>query len=1024
MKDKLDKKINRQRSKAITDIISAAVVVLMVFVAGLTSSFGIPAGISAEVPLSELNNQQQQREVSGVVTDQNTGETLPGVSVFIRGTNIGTVTGIDGRYSINITDPDQVLVFSFVGYAQQSVVVGDRRNIDIEMAVSAVDLDEIVVIGYGTQRRGDITGSVSSVSREEFRAGSVRDAAHLIQGITPGLNVGVTSGDPTAGTTVSLRGISSLLGDAEPLVIIDGVPGDLKSVAPEDIESINILKDGAAAAIYGTRGNDGVILITTRTAERGVFGIEYNTYLGTQEASRTLDFLTAAEMRQKINEGYGFYDYGYATDWHQAISRDFPLQHNHHLFAQGSTGESDYTLSVSYKDWEGLYINSNNEELRMRVNLNHTMFEDRLRLNVNMTTNRQNHNAGTDWGGSFRDYTFADALLFNPTARVTDDQGNWEEDPEGYGPNPVGILSESIGDASIRDMRLSGSLNFQPFEGLNMNLLLSNNIRRSSYTHERTFNHHSTVVGGENGYAAQGNNNRETLLMEFTTNYEFSIEDHKFTVLGGYSWQETVWESVHVNNWRFPLDLPLPQNIGLGDAHSAGQSRLQSSKSMSRLIGFFGRANYNYDNRYMVMASVRREGSSRFGSDHQWGTFPSVSAGWRISQEQFFRDAAYSDIFDNLMLRVGYGVTGIEPINPYLSLTMLDFSGRGFYEGQWMFGLEPSQNPNPDLRWEQQQEINIGLEFSLFNYRLGAEFDIYRRNTKDMLWNFAVPVPPYLYPDMLINIGELESKGFEAHIKLVPVRPRDFEWRTDIGYSTNESRLVALGTKDFEPERDFFYTGHEGHAQLRAGTHRVELGEKIGNFWTWKVVDIDSEGFWIVEDKDGNHIPFADATTDDHMVVGNGIPDYYINWNHQFSYRQFDLGLNMRGAFGFQVFNHTFMRVENSNITTHNVPRSTYDKVFGKAVMRDSPNFVSYYIEDGDYWKIDNITLGYNFRPGRIEFLSNARIYFSVHNALTITGYRGVDPEVRHTGLDPGKDSMGKYPTMRSFIIGANITIR
>jgi len=975
---------------------------------------------------SQQLHAQEELTVTGEVIDAATEEPLPGVSVVIEGTTIGTITDEEGRYSLEVREPSDVLEFSFIGYMTQIIEVGDQRTIDVELAVSAVDLEEIVVVGFGTQRRGDITGSVSSIGEEEFRTGAIRDAAQLIQGSTPGVQVGVTSGDPTETAEISLRGISSLLGDSEPLVIIDGVPGNLKSVAPEDIESVNILKDGAAAAIYGTRGSDGVILITTRRAERDITSIEYSTYFGTQEVTKKMDILSAEEMRQKIEEGYNFHDYGYNTDWQEEVSRDLPIQQNHNLFMQGGTGETSYTVSLNYRDWQGLFLNSNNEELQLRMNANHSMFDDRLRMNVSLNTNRQNYDAGSDYGGSFTQWGgYVNAIQHNPTAPVKDDEGNWFEDPEGYGTNPVANLEEAIGLTTNRNMRLSGNISFQPVENLNMNLLLANNINRGRYTFERTFDHSATVLDGEDGYASTGNDGSEELLLEFTTNYEYTLEEHSFTLLGGYSWQENTWEEAHMNNWRFPISLShLPPNMGFGDAHTEGESRQWTYRSSSRLIGFFGRINYNYDDRYMLMGSIRREGSTRFGEDHRWGNFPAISAGWRISQESFIQDTDFANILDNLMLRIGYGITGIEPTEPYLSKTMLDFGARGYYRGNWTYGLEPSQNPNPDLRWEQQKELNVGLEFAILNNRIGAEFDFYQRYTEDLLWDMAVPVPPNLYSEKTMNIGEMESTGFEAHLKLVPVRTSDFEWRTDLGYSTNTAKLVSLSTEDYEMERDYFYTGHGGQAQLRAGTHVVELGEEIGNFWTWKTVDITEDGYWIIEDADGNHIPFEDGTTEDRMVTGSGVPDFYINWNHQFHYRQFDLGISMRGAFGHQVFNHTYMRTANPNITGHNIPKAAYDKVYGKAVLQGAPNLVSYYIEDADYWKIDNISLGYNFGAERLNYLDNARVYIAIQNAFTFTDYRGLDPEVSHTGLDPGKDHLNKYPTMRSFMLGADISIR
>ncbi len=999
--------------------IAAAWITSMAFFLVIGMSFSYANASAGNVSaMPDASAQQQDIEITGVVSDEDTGETLPGVSILVKGTTVGTVTDIEGRYHINVSDPSDVLVFSYVGYNPQEITVGDQRVIDVELSVSAVALDEIVVIGYGTQRRGDITGSVSSVSEDDFVRGNVRDAAQLIQGRTAGLRVGVTSGDPTAGSQISLRGITTLVGDASPLVIVDGVPGDLRTVAPEDIESIDILKDGAAAAIYGTRGTNGVILITTKTPDEDVSTIEFHSYIGFQSIARQLDFLTAEDYRSLIAEGRDFNDYGYDTDWFSEVTRSTPFNQTHNLLVQGSSGTSNYTASINYREWEGLFLKSDNTEARMRLDANHSMLDDRLQLNANLIARQQKYWTGGD-GSSFNTYVYRQSVIRNPTDRIKDEDGLWQERDKYFYDNPVAYIMETDGQNVLRLMRLSGSATFTPVEDLNMKLLLSNSTSSTTRGFAQTKQHVSTTKYGRNGYASRGTAASDDFLLEFTTDYAFQLEDHRFTALAGYSFQENSWEDYWMQNWDFPTDQYTYNNMGAGNALTRGESPISSYKASSRLIGFFGRVNYNYDDRYLIMASLRREGSSRFGSDHQWGYFPSISAGWRISQESFM-DGVLDGNIDNLMMRIGYGVTGIEPGSPYLSLTTLSYGARFYYQGDWIQGLQPGQNPNPDLRWEQKREYNLGIEFSMFNHRFGGSIDIYRRYTSDMLWNFSVPVPPFLFGSMLANVGETENSGIEVFLRAVPVRTRDFEWRTNVSYSTNENRLVSLSDDTYQTDHDFFSAGHTGEP-VQEWTHRVRIGGPIGNFWGYKSVDIDENGRWIIETPEGDHIPIDESSPDDKQVLGNGIPKHVLGWNHQFRYRQFDLDVSMRGAFGYQILNFARLFYENPRITHYNMLQSAFDDVYGKRELNNDLAYVSYYIEDGDYWKIDNISLGYTFDVEQLPNIRNARVYVAAQNFFTITGYKGIDPEVNFGGLSPGLDHRDKYPTTKTITVGVNI---
>ncbi|HSW35890.1 MAG TPA: SusC/RagA family TonB-linked outer membrane protein [Candidatus Limnocylindrales bacterium] len=966
-------------------------------------------------------DQQETIHITGVVTDAATGEPLPGVTVVIAGTTLGTATDANGLYNIDVASGSVVLQFSFVGYDPHETMVGVRRSINIALSPTLTWLDEVVVIGYGTQRRGEITGAVSNVDREDFQIGTIRDAAQLVQGRTAGLRVGIVSGDPTAGSQMSLRGISTIMASAAPLVIVDGVPGSLATVAPEDIESIDVLKDGAAAAIFGTRATNGVILITTRRPRGEALSVEYSASIATQTISNTLDFMDAADYRRRIAEGVPFIDHGYDTDWLAEISRDTPLQHVHNLLVQGSKGRSTFTASVNYRYFEGIFLKSDNEDLRLRLNTNHSFFDDRLQFNMSLISRNQNFWTGGD-GFSFNTYVYRQALIRNPTDRIMDEEGNWQERPNYYYDNPVGFIEETHGGNRIRTNIFTGTILFTPVENLNLRLLASSTASNNTRGFYETKRHISTTRLGRNGFASRGAGSSETHLVDLTADYNLTLGNHRFTALAGYSFLHSVWEDYWMRNWDFPTDVFHYNHLAMGAALSRGEAPMSSSKSMSRLIGFFGRLNYNLLDRYLLMASLRYEGSSRFGVGNRWGAFPAVSVGWRLSQEPFIRDVI-GGVVDNLMIRAGYGITGVEPGAPYLSLTTLAFGARFLHEGSWVRGLAPNRNPNPNLRWERKEETNIGLELSMFEHRVNASIDFYRRFTSDMLYNFTVPSPPHLFTTMLANVGQMENYGIEAFLEFVPVRRtigrNNFEWRTNVSYSTNSNRLVRLTDDFFTLPRDYFWAGGTGEP-IHKATHRIVIGGPIGDFFGFKSVGIDDQGRWLIEDpRDGSIVPYRDVP-ELKQVLGNGIPDHVLGWNHQIRYGGFDLNISMRGAFGHQILNFARLFYENPLNTHYNMLRSAFDYRFGQRRLNAPLAYVSYYIEDGDFWKIDNVALGYSFHT---PVFPRARVYVAVQNLLTITGYRGLDPEVPFVGLSPGNDSRDWYPTTRTFTLGLVVNL-
>lgn len=976
----------------------------------------------------------QANKVSGKVVNL-VNEPLPGVTIQIKGTTTGSITDIDGNFSISNVPSGSTLVFSFVGMKPMEVVFKNQANLNVVLEEETIGLDEVVAIGYGSVKKGSVTSSIASVKSENFVKGAVKDAAQLIQGKVAGLTISLPSGDPTKGAVIMLRGNSSLLGTSDPLVLVDGVPGSLESVAPEDIESVDVLKDGSSSAIYGTRGTNGVIIITTKTSGNEMAPtIEYSGYASSATVSRKLDFMNATQLREKWSQGYTYtganlQDFGSDTDWLHEITRN-AISQNHNLIFRGGSKNTNLTASLNYKKDQGVFIQSDNKKYTGRIDVNHTMFNGKLVANIGTLISEQTYWTGGD-GYSFNNYVYRQALIRNPTEPVKNENGSWFERDVYFYDNPVGYLKESDGENRYRNVRFTASLTYKPVAGLDIKGMVTRIGDSNIRGFYQTQNHISTTKYGSNGFASRGTDDYVGNYSELSANYKKVIGQHNISALLGYNYEDNTNEGFWANNKYFPTDAYTYNNLGIGSGLPKGEAGMSSYKNSDKLIALFSRVSYSYADKYLLMASIRREGSSKFGADNKWGYFPGVSAGWRIKEEPFMESFGW---IKNLKLRAGYGVTGTNVLDSYKSLSSLSYDEYFYSNGQWVRKLIPTRNANPDLKWEMKEEVNIGLDFDLFEGRVNGAFDFYNRLTKDALWDYSVPTPPYLYNTITANVGRIKNQGFEALINIIPVKANDFTWNAGLTFSTNRNKLVSLSNDKFQTTNDFFYAGYTGEP-IAIETHRIQIGGPIGSFYGLKSVDVthkgdefgtdgsqeNPEGIWIIERPDGTRIKATDSSTEDRQVLGNGIPKYYASWNNNFKYKNFDLSINMRGAFGYQILNFSRMFYENPTIA-YNTLNSAYDKVYGKVVLSDVQRLVSYYVEDGDYWKIDNATLGYTFKLNNKNTVKNLRVYASGLNLMTITGYKGIDPEVKQTGLDPGNDERDKYPTTRTFTFGVNVT--
>jgi TonB-linked SusC/RagA family outer membrane protein len=959
-----------------------------------------------------------QKKIQGTIKDNN-GIPLSGVTITEKNTSNAVLSDFDGKYEILLKDEKSNLLFTYIGFKNKEVLATNKSQIDVFLVSSTDELSEVIVVGYGTQKKSRVTSAIASIKEKDFIKGNIRDASDLIKGKVAGLTISNGSGDPGSSSNITLRGFSSILGDASPLVLINGVPGSLNTVAPNEIASIDVLKDASAAAIYGTRGANGVILITTKTINKEMAPtITYSTFATINNFTNKAKFLDAGQQRNLRSQGFTipYTDGGASTDWLNEISGSGFAQ-NHNLALKGGTAKTNYIVNLNYVNESGVFNNTFNKEYRFSFDVNHTMFNDKLKINLSLLNGTQN--MGLSEG--IAAYAYRQAMIRNPTAPVYNPDGTYNEDNGKFQYyNPVAIMNETTQDRNNTWQRFTANLTLDLLPGWNVGTQLSKNKNTALNGYSESKKHYSNTINKRNGSASRDTGATDNDYVEITSKYHKIFDKHEFTVLGGYSYQYTLNQGFSASSYDFPTDAFSYNNLEAGNALTDGKARMGSYKDDSTLIGFFGRVNYNFNSKYDLLFSIRREGSSKFGANYQWGNFPAVSAGWSINKESFLEDVT---AVNTLKLRAGYGETGVIPTDPYMSKTLYEYDGYFFNDGKWVKGLQPTRNPNPDLRWETTAEVNIGLDFGLFENRISGSFDVYSKKTSDMLYSYNVPTPPYLASGMIANVGKMENKGFEILLNTIPVKTENFVWNSSMTFSHNKNELTSLSNDLYKIEGDYLNTGNAGDP-ISFTTHRLEVGQSLGNFWGLKSVDITDDGKWIVELPDGTRQTLTTAMYNDANMqyLGNGVPQYYAGWTNNFTYKKFDLSVVLTGAFDFQILNTQRMFYENPTIA-YNMLDSAYDKVYDKAVLSYNQTYVSYYIEQGDYVKVDNVTLSYNFDVTPFKILNAMRLYVSGNNLATFTKYKGLDPEIKRE--DPrtqGMDNRDKYPSTTGITLGLNVT--
>lgn len=957
--------------------------------------------------ISTMSILGQTLNVRGTISDIQ-GQSLIGVNVLEENTNNGTVTDVSGNFSLQVSSPQTHLVFSYIGYETQRVLVGNRSTIDVIMVEDTKSLEELVVIGYGTQTRREITGSVANVTEKDFNKGATQNAADLLQGKVAGLSITSTSGDLNDNSIIRLRGINTLQKDNGPFIVIDGVPGgDLSSVAPQDIESISVLKDASSAAIYGSRSAGGVILITTKRGSGSAQRISYDGYMAVSTVANKPDMMSGQDWRNYVKDNNlqstadAFDQYGADTDWFDQIMRT-AISQNHSLSLSGGGSAHNYRASVNYMDMEGIMKDNSYENLNFRFQFSQRAINNRLKIGLTGVANVRNISPSNKTNSVL-------ASNFLPVYPVKNEDGSWFDLTEWLQGNPVRQIELNSREIKNLDFYGNGDIEFDFTSDLTGKLTLYKQRKSFDYSE---YAHSETYSGRDpKGFAKRETFLRDKDLLEATLNYKFTLkDDHKFTLLGGYSWEENVYQKVQAQNRYF-----ITNSLGANDLQSGQDLRpedVSSEKNMYRLISFFGRANYAYKERYMLTATLRQDGSSKFGANHKWGTFPSVSAAWGLSQEEFLKDVSW---LSDLKLRAGYGVTGNQDgLDPYKTLELYGRSGSYYDSGNWFTAYNISQNANPNLKWEQTSSLNIGVDFSLFNNRISGTIEWYEKNTSDMLYQYTVPTPPFLHDRIMANVGDMLNRGFEFSLSANLINTNDFSWTTSVNGAYNHNEVTKLSDDLFSTNR--IYVGDVGGIRGMSATSSsiIEEGYPVGQFYMLKSNGIDADGKYIIEDIDGDGV-ISDA---DRTYVGSPQPDFIFGWQNSFAYKQWDLSFFFRGMVGNDVLN--IGKIAYSNLQS--LPGANVRKEAVSIGLKEAPKLCSYYIEDGSNIRLDNLSLGYTFDTKKYDWLNSARLYVTGQNLFVLTNYSGLDPEVKMDGVDPGKEEREFYPKARTFTVGVSLS--
>lgn len=1001
------KKENKRKKVGVLTPNVAFLIAGLLFMASVSMLAADVVPVMDELKIESVN--QKGRTITVTVLDEH-GE-LIGANVIVKGTTIGNVTDMNGMVTLHDVPANAVLEVSYIGYRSQEVQVKNQTQIRVVLAEDTKALKEIVVVGYGTMEKKQVTSAITSLKSEDMMVGvSGADISSALQGKIGGLVMN-NLGSANSSTTFQLRGMTSINAGRSPLIVIDGFPGgDIRSLTQDDIKSIDILKDGSAGAIYGTRAASGVILITTKSGSNteGKVKLTYSNEFSKKQSYNAPELLSGREFASHNIST----DYGSDVDWWDELINHDNFSQKHHLALEMGTEKAQLYTSFFYEKNEGIALQDDRQDYGGRLNATFKLFDDwfEVRPAVDYRQAARNNHFPN----------FQQALRNNPTRSPYDPKSAtgynvWVNESLDYNVVADAMLEDWYGLDKWFKPEVNMKLNIKPIEGLSYQQVLGYENRQWEQHIYYPRTHRTSIEESRNGDAYLGFSKTENLTSEGYFSYLKEFKGgHNLNATAGYSYFESNGESFNMHNYNFSVDGIKYWNIGEGSYLSDGKASMSSSKNISeKLFSLFARVNYSYQDKYMASASIRHEGSSKFAANNRWANFWSATAGWRISNEDFMKDIEW---IEDLKVRFGYGVTGNNDFSSSYMANMLGSDTNWMLpDGTWAYSYGKSQNVNPNLGWEEKKEWDLGVDYSLFDGRLYGKFDYYRRKIDNLLYSVKVPQPPYTQGSQYQNIGSMESKGWEFEVGGNIIQTKDFTWSTNLNFSHNSGKILTLwGNNTYYNGNGFVAPGSPGDAA------RMEEGSTIGSFYLWKFAGFDDEGNFLLYNKDGEVIPAAKKTENDKQYMGNYTPKLIVGWSHTFTYKNFDLGINMRSWIDFDVYNTLNMYFGIQGQSNMNVLKTAYTK-FNH--IKGEKQICDYYLEDGTFLKIDAITLGYTLPMKKYtrNLVDRIRIYGTVGNVCTITGYSGMNPEVNITGWDKGTEKFwdgNLYPVVRTWTLG------
>jgi TonB-dependent starch-binding outer membrane protein SusC len=970
-----------------------------------------------------------QKSITGKIVDEK-GEPLVGVTVLVKGTTDGISSDADGKYSVAVAE-GSTLSFSYIGYLSKEVKVASQKVINVVLSEDNKTLNEVVVIGYGSMTRKDVTSSITTLKSDKLNTGVYTDPGQLLQGKVPGLTV-VQSSDPTAGTTsISLRGASSFrTGVAmEPYYVVDGIPGmSLNLIAPDDIESIDVLRDASATAIYGSKAANGVVVITTKKGSKtDRSSVTYSGYVGFDKIAKRLDMMSASDLLAYAadNDITLPNDEGYNTNWNDEVLRTAVSQ-NHNVSINGGSERSSYNASLGYLNKEGIVLGTAFERISGRSYVQTKCLNDRLTLALSINAAQSK---GKNVSSSKDGQSVFDAMnYYSPLLPTKNEDGTWYNytSVNQYF-NPLSMINEDTYETNKKEIQGTGKATLQINKDLIWNLNLSYGNEQVNYNNYNTTN--SQIVT-TNGQAYRGTLENKKKVLETYFNYDHTFANvHKFSLMGGYSYEQTDNnDGFGLTVYDFYSDATSYYNLSYANKMDMSGITAYALETL-RMISFYGRFNYSYNSKYLFQATIRRDGSSAFGRNNRWGTFPSASVAWRVGEEKFIKDL---HLFDDLKFRVGYGVSGnslgfgafsaIQTYGPSGWFTYTDANGNSSLYRT----IAAQSNANPNLKWERTAMLNAGVDFAFFGGRLGGTIEYYDKRTSDLIYSYNVSTNRYPYSTMPANVGDINNNGVEFTINATPIRTRNFTWDASLNLSHNKNNVKSISNStysvDYIAAGDPEIAGYSSNAQVE----RIMEGHPLGTFYTYEWAGYNSDGVSVFYKHDATTGERTGETTKDPVdtdrtITGSAQPKLNLGWTNNFRYKNWSLDMFFTGVFGNKIYNATREQYSNVGFVSEgrNVLKSVATEQKATDVQSQAPS--DRWLEKGDYFRLSTLSLGYSF--GKLGNWANSlKVYASCNNLFTITGYSGRDPEINLGGLDPGIDRRTNYyPRTRTLMLGVNV---